>query len=133
MSAITCDSSRNPFWGVGSMVTRKSGASTSSADIAVRVSQAGAPIATFNPVCSLVVRNIGHIDFEHCLVEIIELSGTVPMGMPLPFPLRTDAQIRDRGRGRFILSPGQEAIIPVLFQRPQRANEWFFAGERRET
>ena len=30
LSAITCDLSRNPFSGLGSMVTRKSGASTSS-------------------------------------------------------------------------------------------------------
>ena len=32
LSAITCDLSRNPFPGLGSMVTRKSGASASSED-----------------------------------------------------------------------------------------------------
>jgi hypothetical protein len=111
------------------------------ADMEVRVIKGGTTIPAFDPACSLVVRNIGHADLEHCLVEIIDLAELWPDGMVTPFPLRTTDQIRDKGRGRFLLSPGQEASIPILFHRhqsllPQRSRrpskndpEWFFADE----
>jgi hypothetical protein len=31
--------------------------------------------------------------------------------------------------GRFLLSAGQEVIIPLAFRRPQRANEWFLVDD----
>jgi hypothetical protein len=103
------------------------------ADVAVRVTDGGAAIATFKPVCSLVIRNIGNTDFDRCLVEMTEMSGTVPDNLTIPFLMRTDAQIRDKLRGPFVLLRGQEAVIPLLFHRPQRSNEWFFADERGTT
>ncbi|MCC8966461.1 hypothetical protein H8A95_30090 [Bradyrhizobium sp. Pear76] len=73
----------------------------------------------------LAVKNIGKTDLERCLIEMIEFSGTLPPNIVLPLTLRTANQIRGDERGRFLLSAGQEAIIPLAFHRPQRANEWF--------
>jgi hypothetical protein len=94
-------------------------------DIAVRIAPGGAVIGDYVPICTLAVKNIGKTDLERCLVEMIEFSGTLPPNIALPLTLRTANQIRGDERGRFLLSAGQEAIIPLAFHRPQRANEWF--------
>jgi len=49
--------------------------------------------------------------------------------MPIPLTLRTDAQFRNDERGPFPISAGQQAIIPLFFRLPQRANEWFLFDE----
>jgi rhodanese-related sulfurtransferase len=74
-SAITCDLSRNPFSGLGSMVTRKSGASTGAEDVAYCVPARVAvilrpmakPSATPSQVrCSLLLREeIALLDIRH--------------------------------------------------------------------
>ena len=93
-------------------------------DIAVRIAPGGAGIGDYIPVCTLALKNIGTTDLERCLVEVIEFSGTLAPNMALPLTLRTANQIRCGERGRFLLSSGQEAIMPLAFHRPQRANEW---------
>ena len=95
-------------------------------DMAVRIEAGGAGIGDYIPVCPLAIKNIGKIDFERCLVEMIEFSGTLPPNVALPLTLRAANQIRGNERGRLLLSAGQETIIPLVFHRPQRANEWFF-------
>jgi nucleoside phosphorylase len=100
-----------------------------SAGVAVRLDTVNARIDDYSPVCSLGIRNVSANDFSGCLVQIVELSGTVPGSMPMPFVLRTDRQIRAGTRDRFLLSKGQEAIIPLVFRGPVRANEWFFIDE----
>jgi hypothetical protein len=102
------------------------------ADMAVRVEAGGAQIGDYKPVCSLAIRNIGKTEFERCFVEMIEFSEVVPHKMPMPFAFRTAAQIRAGAEGRFSLSAGQEVIIPVVFHRQQRANEWFLIDDRGE-
>lgn len=98
-------------------------------DIAVRIAPGGAGIGDYVPVCALALKNIGTTDLERCLVEMIEFSGTLPPNIALPLTLRTANQIRGDERGRFLLSSGQEAIIPLAFHRPQRANEWFLVDD----
>jgi hypothetical protein len=98
-------------------------------DVAVRTDIGGAAIGDCVPVCTLTVRNIGKADFERCLVEIVEFSGTLPPNAALPMTLRSANQIRSNERGRFLLSAGQEVVIPLAFHRPQRANEWFLVDE----
>jgi hypothetical protein len=98
-------------------------------DVAVRIDTAGTEIGDYVPVCTLAVRNIGSTDFERCLVEMVEFSGTLPPNISLPMTLRTVNQIRSNERGRFLLSAGQEVMIPMAFHRPQRANEWFLVDE----
>jgi hypothetical protein len=102
------------------------------ADMAVRVQAGGAQIGDFEPVCSLVIRNIGQTDFERCLVEMTEFSGVLPPKMPMPLMLRTASQIRARQHGRFLLSAGQEVTVPLVFHRTERANEWVFIDETGE-
>jgi hypothetical protein len=60
---------------------------------------------------------------------MIEFSGTLPPNIAMPLTLRTANQIRGDERGRFLLSAGQEANIPLAFHRPQRANEWFLVDD----
>jgi hypothetical protein len=98
-------------------------------DMAVRIEAGGAGIGDYIPVCTLAIKNIGKTDFERCLVEMIECSGTLPPNVHLPLTLRAANQIRGNERGRFLLSAGQEAIIPLMFHRLQRANEWFFVDD----
>lgn len=100
-----------------------------SAGVAVRLDTVNARIDDYSPVCALAIRNISANDFGGCLVQMVELSGTVPNGMPMPFVLRTDRQIRAGSRDRFLLSKGQEAIVPLVFRGLVRANEWFFIDE----
>jgi hypothetical protein len=63
---------------------------------------------------------------------MIEFSEVVPDKMSMPFAFRTAAQIRAGAEGRFSLSAGREVIIPVVFHRPQRANEWFLIDDSGE-
>jgi hypothetical protein len=93
------------------------------------IAAGGAGVGDYVPVCTLAVKNIGKTDLERCLVEMIEFSGTLPPNIALPLTLRTANQIRGDERGRFLLSAGQEAIIPLAFHRPQRANEWFLVDD----
>jgi hypothetical protein len=73
--------------------------------------------------------NTGEKEFERCLVQMTEFSGVLPDGMPLPFTLRTDSQIRNDQRGSFSLSARQETMIPLAFHAPKGANEWFLFDE----
>ena len=98
-------------------------------DVAVRIDTAGPDIGDYVPVCTLAVRNIGSTEFDRCLVEMLEFSGTLPSSVPLPMTLRSANQIRSNERGRFLLSAGQEVLIPLAFHRSQRANEWFLVDE----
>jgi nucleoside phosphorylase len=105
------------------------GAPPASAEIAVALNTAGARIGDFVPVCSLVISNVGTGDFDKCFVEMTEFSGVIPEGMPMPFAMRTDDQIRSGERGRFSLSRGQKKIVPLAFRATIRANEWFVFDE----
>jgi nucleoside phosphorylase len=100
-----------------------------SAGIAVKLDTVNTRIGDYRPVCSLGIESISANDFTGCLVQIVELSGPMPDGMPMPFVLRTDRQIRARERDKFSLSKGQKAVIPLVFRGPIRANEWFFIDE----
>jgi hypothetical protein len=100
-----------------------------SAEIAVRIKTPGTKIDDVRPVCALVLANTGEQQFDRCLVQMAELSGTVPEGMPLPFTLRTDSQIRNNQRGSFPLLARQESMIPLVFHSPKRSNEWFLFDE----
>jgi hypothetical protein len=100
-----------------------------STPIAVRIRTPGAKINDLRPVCALVVANTGDKDLERCLVEMIEFSGILPDGMPLPFALRTDGQIRNNQRGPFSLLGRQETTVPLAFHSPKRANEWYLFDE----
>jgi hypothetical protein len=101
-------------------------------DIAVSVQTGGPQIGDFKPVCSLVLKNVGQVGFDECFVEMTEIVSRPPDNMPMPFTLRTAAQIRKNEQGRFSLSAGQDVVIPLTFRRAQRANEWFFIGETGE-
>jgi nucleoside phosphorylase len=105
------------------------GAPPAGADIAVALNTGGARIGDFVPVCSLVISNVGGSDFDGCFVEMIEFSGVVPQGMPMPFAMRTDDQIRSGEHGRFALSRGQKKNVPLAFRAMIRANEWFLFDE----
>jgi hypothetical protein len=100
-----------------------------SAEIAVRIKTAGAKIDDFRPVCALVLANTGDKEFERCLVQMTEFSGVLPDGMPLPFTLRTDSQIRNDQRDSFSLLARQETMIPLAFHAPKGENEWFLFDE----
>ena len=100
-----------------------------SAGVSVRIDTVNARIGDYRPICSLGIKNISANDFGACLVQMVELSGTVPDGMPMPFVLRADRQIRAGERGRFPLSRGEEVILPLIFRGPIRANEWFLIDE----
>lgn len=100
-----------------------------SAEIAVGIKTPGAKIGDYQPVCCLVVTNTGRRQFDHCLVQMTELSRVAPERMPMPLTLRTDAQIRNNERGSFPIFAGQQVIIPLAFRSPQRANEWFLFDE----
>lgn len=100
-----------------------------SAEIAVGIKTPGAKIGNYQPVCCLVVTNTSQREFERCLVQMTELSGVAPERMPLPLTLRQDSQIRNNERGSFPIFAGQQAIIPLAFRSPQRANEWFLFDE----
>ena len=76
----------------------------------------------YRPVCTLTIRNIGKTDFTNCLVELVELSGQIPEGLPIPLVLPTALQLRTQDRGRFILSAGQSVSVPIFDARPSRAN-----------
>jgi nucleoside phosphorylase len=105
------------------------GAPPAGAEIAVGLNTTSARIGDFVPVCSLVISNVGAKDFDACFVEMIEFSGVIPEGMPMPFVMRTDDQIRSGERGRFTLSRGQKKIVPLAFRAMIRANEWFLFDE----
>lgn len=96
----------------------------------MRIDTGGAAIGDCVPVCTLAVRNTGSADFERCLVEMVEFSGTLPPNVSLSMTLCTANQIQSNERGRFLLSAGQEVMIPMAFHRRQRANEWFLVDER---
>jgi hypothetical protein len=100
-----------------------------SAEIAVGIKTPGAKIGDYQPVCCLVVTNIGQRAFDRCLLQMTEFSRSTPEGMPMPFTLRTDSQIRNNERGSFPILPAQQAIVPLAFRSPQRANEWFLFDE----
>jgi hypothetical protein len=100
-----------------------------SGEIAVKVRTPGTKIDDFRPVCVLVLTNTGRNAFERCLVQMAEFSGVLPDGMPLPFTLRTDTQIRSNQRGSFAQFAGQEITIPLAFHSPNRSNEWFVFDE----
>jgi hypothetical protein len=100
-----------------------------SAEIAVGIKTPGAKIGDYQPVCCLVVTNISQQVFERCLVQMTEFSRSAPEGMPMPFTLRTDSQIRNNESGSFPILPGQQAIVPLAFRSPKRANEWFLFDE----
>lgn len=100
-----------------------------SAEIAVGIKTLGAKIGDYQPVCCLVVTNTGQRVFERCLVQMTEFSRSAPERMPMPFTLRTDSQIRNNERGSFPILPGQQAIVPLAFRSPKRANEWFLFDE----
>jgi hypothetical protein len=100
-----------------------------SAEIAVGIKTPGARIDDFRPVCTLVVANTGARQFERCVVQMVEMSGNIPDGMPLPLTLRTDSQIRNNERGPFGLPSRQEVMIPLAFHAPKRAHEWFLFDE----
>jgi hypothetical protein len=63
---------------------------------------------------------------------MVEFSGTLTPNCALPLTLRSANQIRSNKRGRFLLSAGQEVLIPLAVHRPQRANEWFLVDEHGE-
>jgi hypothetical protein len=100
-----------------------------SAEIAVGIKTPGAKIGDYQPVCCLVVTNTSRREFGRCIVQMTELSRATPDGMPMPLVLRTDAQIRNDERGPFPIFAGQQAIVPLAFRSPQRANEWFLFDE----
>lgn len=99
------------------------------ADMAVRIQAGGTLLDDYKPVATLFLQNVGGSNFERCLVEISEFTGTLSEEMPMPLALRTQSQIRANERGRFMLSSGQEVAIPLAFYRPQRANEWFLIDD----
>lgn len=84
-------------------------------------------IGGLTAVFSIRVSNDGpeHLE-EKCLVQAEE-HGIADM--PDPFVLRTDGQIRNNRTGRFTLSPGQKKLVPILFQEPDRRNQFWFIGE----
>jgi len=101
-----------------------------SAGISVRLDTVNARIDDYGPVCSLGVKNISADDFSGCLVKIVELSGALPDGLPMPFVLRTDRQIRAGERDMFPLLRREETVVPLIFRGPVRANEWLLIDER---
>ena len=61
-----------------------------SAEIAVGIKTPGAKIGDYQPVCCLVVTNTGRRQFDHCLVQMTELSRVPRNGCPCHLTLRTD-------------------------------------------
>jgi hypothetical protein len=104
-----------------------------SAEITVGIKTSGAKIGDYRPVGSLVVKNTGKSEFKSCLVQMTEWSNPTADSMPMPFTLRTDAQIRNKERGPFTLLAGQEAMVPLAFHSPIRANEWFLFDENSQS
>ena len=100
-----------------------------SAEIAVNIKTPGSKIGDYQPICCLVIANTSRREFDRCVVQMTEVSRTTLEGMPIPLTLRTDAQIRNDERGPFPIFAGQQAIIPLAFRSPQRANEWFLFDE----
>ena len=49
--------------------------------------------------------------------------------MPDPLVIRTERQIRGGRTGRFTLSRGQPKFVPILFQEPNRKNQFRFIDE----
>jgi hypothetical protein len=105
------------------------GAPPPGAELSVRLSTREEQIDDYRSVCSVAIKSMAAEKFDHCFVEMIEFSGVVPDKMPMPLVLRTAAQIRAGDRGRFSLSSGQEVVVPLVFYRPERSNEWFFFDE----
>jgi nucleoside phosphorylase len=105
------------------------GAPPPGAEIAVSLNTAAPRIGDYTPVCSLVITNVGLRDLDRCFIELIEFSGVIPDGMPMPCVMRTDDQIRAGERGHFALARGQKKMVPLAFRRPTRANEWFLFDE----
>jgi hypothetical protein len=103
-----------------------------SAEIAVRIKSPGPKIKEVQPICALVLTNTGKRHFEKCLVQMTELSGTLPPGLPLPLTLRTDPQVRNNEKGPFALLSGQQMMIPLAYHSPNRPNEWFLFDENGE-
>jgi len=97
--------------------------------ITIKVNTAAAKIGDYTPIAGVLATNTTKKDLDKCLVQLEQLSGLHPEGMPLPLILRTDGQIRGSRKGRFLLSPSQPETVPILFNASPRKNEWFFIDE----
>lgn len=91
-------------------------------------------LGDYECICAIVTKNVEQHDLNgSCLVQMEELSGKRPNGMPMPLVLRTEGQINGERSGRFNLSSQQKKTIPVLFRNSKRKNEWFFFDENKKS
>lgn len=109
---------------------------TSDASVEVKVSTHPTKIDSYPVLCAIEITNVdakGRDFKDEVLVQIDDISlSAKPDGIPWPFVLRTDAQIRDNRKARWNLSHRQTKVVPVMFQGPLRKNEWWLIDERRE-
>ena len=83
----------------------------------------------YERVYSITVQNSEDVDLQDCTVQLEKINGLRPVELSLPMVLRTDDQIRGNENGRFLLSSKQHKVIPVLFRRATRKNDWYLIDE----
>jgi hypothetical protein len=69
----------------------------------------------------LQLTNSSSVMLENCVVAIDSFQGrSIGGAVPVPLPLRTENQIREKRAGGFDLRPGQLKTVPLLLQDEQR-------------
>jgi hypothetical protein len=89
------------------------------ADMAVRMQTGGAQVSVCEPVYSVVIRNIGHADFERALPRWRSSAAFSRQKMPMPLVLRTASQILARGATGLRAEIVAAGAVGSCFVRPK--------------
>jgi hypothetical protein len=109
---------------------REAGAPPAATLLSVKSATDLAPIRGHEPVCAIVIENMGRAKLDQCLVQLEQFGVPVPAGMPMPLPLRAETDVRSRsGKLRFTLPRKRPLSVPILFRGPVRKHEWYFLDD----
>ena len=81
-------------------------------------------LAGLTSIAQVRVRNTGGEMLEQCIAKITGFSGGSRTSPPIPFALRTANQIPAERTGSFLMRPGDEKTIPIVWRENKTGDIW---------